>query len=480
MMDIFISYKSEDRKHAVHVKRILSANGITCWMDQDQIKVGEDYEKKIAEIMPQCHGLVFLISDLSQKSKEVKIEYEMARKFNLAIFPIKIEECTLTEYYDRELKHTQIAVDYAVGNEQLKNAVLETIRDKVYEIKGIPVKTAKDFQCERILYFENELLKEYEELTRTWKLTTMKAVERCGFLTPEPEYMMEIIGSRLSDYYEIVDDYISDVLGNWYEDGTIYSFVEFIKKIDLTKTLWMEYKTFKKIVLEQLTYLEYEDEYKEPFLCNIYKDYIRCLRSETLQHPNIRLIKQVEKIGGTRYELLMAAIRQEHQTEFFSGDSPAVFVELEYVGDEYVNFNGMLRVSSDRMVFKPDDIKSPDWFDFVRKYYADQLLSEPDLNPKKMMDFLKKNPTISYNGGINHMYLYLACKLIERERIRILRTYITALMEDYRYASAEYMKNSKKSRLEFEKLQKMIVLCMQDNSYDYEEIRKVQEIFSYL
>lgn len=477
MMDVFISYKSEDRKQAVHIKRVLSANGLTCWMDKEQIKIGEDYEKVIAEIMPQCCGMVLLLSDLSQQSKEVKIEFELAKKHKVKIFPIKIEECELTEYYDRELKHINIAMDYASGDELLKNTVLEEIRDQVYEVKGMTVKTVKDLQRERICYYEKELLKEYQEIMQTWNQTITKAVERCGFLTPEPEYMMEVIGSQLSNYYEIVDDYVSDVLCNCYEGGMIDSFIKFVEKIDLTKVLWMEYKSFKKIVLERLTYLEYEEEYKDSFLSNIYKDYIKCLRNEVLQHPIIRLLKAGEKLGGARFELLMAAIRQEHQTEFFSGDSPAVFVDLDYIGDEYVNFNGAIRVSSERIVFKPEDIKTPEWFDFVRKYYAEQLLSEPDLNVKMMRDFVKQNPTISYNGEINHMYIYVARRLAERERIKMLKTYITALIEDYRYVSVEYMNNFKKSSMEMEKMKKLITLCMQDNGYDHEEIENVQELF---
>ena len=478
-MDLFISYKSEERDWAYEIMRFLASNGVTCWLDKEEIKIGENYEKEIAKIMPNCLGIILLLSEQSQQSVEVKVEYEMAKRLGLEIYPIKIDKSELTDYYKSELSHVQRESDYVSMSEQEKHTVLETIRDKVYQIKGLPIKTAKDFQKDRIAYLQSELLEEYKALKSEWNEVIKTSVSRCGFLTPEPEYMMNVIGDRLQVYYKIVDDYISEVLYNWYEDETIYALVRFMEKYDLTKVLWQDYKSFIKTALEapELNYLKYDDEYRDAFLCNMYKDYIMCMRSNVLQHPMVRLINRTKEMGGVRFELLLTFIRREHQTEFFAGDSPLVFVELDYVGENYLNFNGMVRVESNRTVFKPEEMKKPEWFDFVRMYYADELLENAELGIKEFKDFLKKNPTVSHEGKLNSLYFYITNKLIIREKLRLLRVYVATLMDDCKYVSEEMWNRSNKTILSIEKMRRLLMLSMLDNGYEQEEIRSVLECF---
>ena len=126
MFDVFISYKSEERLEALHIKNFLQANGLECWMDQSQIQIGQDYERQISKVMPECRSLVLLISYASQNSKEVKLEYELAQKNNLQIFPVKIEDCKLSDYYDSKMRHTQIAKEFW-KSEQEKQKILCSI-----------------------------------------------------------------------------------------------------------------------------------------------------------------------------------------------------------------------------------------------------------------------------------------------------------------------------------------------------------------
>ena len=144
MYDVFISYKSEERKEAIQVRDFLQANGLNCWMDQDQIKVGQDYKKEIAKYMPQCHAIIILISYISQKSKEVKQEYELAVSYQKEVFPIMIEDCILEDYYYNSFKHTQVSKTYW-KSEQEKQKILRIIRDRIYLLKGEHVKTEEEF-----------------------------------------------------------------------------------------------------------------------------------------------------------------------------------------------------------------------------------------------------------------------------------------------------------------------------------------------
>ena len=153
MVDVFISYKSEDRAEAQYIKIFLQASGLKCWMDQQKILVGQDYEKKIGEIMPQCRSIVLLLSNASQKSKEVKKEYELARRHGLLVFPVRIEDCKLSDYYDEELRHTQVENEYW-ESEIKKQIALGNIRDQIYDEKGEEIKTASDLLQIRTEYYQ--------------------------------------------------------------------------------------------------------------------------------------------------------------------------------------------------------------------------------------------------------------------------------------------------------------------------------------
>ena len=104
MYDVFISYKSEERKEAIQVRDFLQANGLKCWMDQDQIKVGQDYKKEIEKYIPQCHAIIILISYISQKSKEVK-KLQVALDLEMSFATVKkVEKMTGRKYNWRNLK----------------------------------------------------------------------------------------------------------------------------------------------------------------------------------------------------------------------------------------------------------------------------------------------------------------------------------------------------------------------------------------
>ncbi len=97
--EVFISYKSEEEATARHVREVLEANGITCWMAPDSIPTGSNYMKQIPQAIEHCKAMVILISQKSQQSTWVKNEFSEAVSKDKLIIPYVIQDCPLEDEF---------------------------------------------------------------------------------------------------------------------------------------------------------------------------------------------------------------------------------------------------------------------------------------------------------------------------------------------------------------------------------------------
>ena len=97
--DVFISYKSEEEPVARHIREVLEANGISCWMAPDSIPVGSNYMKQIPEAIENCRAMIVVISKKSQQSVWVKNEFSEAISKNKLIIPYVIQDCELEDEF---------------------------------------------------------------------------------------------------------------------------------------------------------------------------------------------------------------------------------------------------------------------------------------------------------------------------------------------------------------------------------------------
>ncbi len=97
--DVFISYKSEEESVARHIREVLEANGISCWMAPDSIPVGSNYMKQIPEAIENCRAMIVVISRKSQQSVWVKNEFSEAISKNKLIIPYVIQDCELEDEF---------------------------------------------------------------------------------------------------------------------------------------------------------------------------------------------------------------------------------------------------------------------------------------------------------------------------------------------------------------------------------------------
>lgn len=79
--DVFISHSSEDIREARQLKNLLEEAGITCWIDDKNIRGGEDFTEDIVDAIRDCSVVVVLLSKIAQKKSWVKKEIIKALKY---------------------------------------------------------------------------------------------------------------------------------------------------------------------------------------------------------------------------------------------------------------------------------------------------------------------------------------------------------------------------------------------------------------
>jgi hypothetical protein len=91
MIDVFVSYKSEDRSAAELIAHVLEAEGLTVWWDP-VLQAGQDYQDTIDTNLRNALVVVVLWSPLSVKSRWVRSEATVADRQG-ALVPVMIRAC---------------------------------------------------------------------------------------------------------------------------------------------------------------------------------------------------------------------------------------------------------------------------------------------------------------------------------------------------------------------------------------------------
>jgi TolB-like protein len=93
--DIFISYSTLDRHHALTLVEQLRAAGHSVWIDQQGIDAATSWSKEIAEALEECSTFMLLLSPHSLTSDNVAKELAVAAELKKHIIPIELESVQL-------------------------------------------------------------------------------------------------------------------------------------------------------------------------------------------------------------------------------------------------------------------------------------------------------------------------------------------------------------------------------------------------
>lgn len=87
---IFICFSSRDEAIAREVVEALEADGLKCWISFRDVLPGQNYQEAIVQALEAASGIVFLFSEQSNKSLEIKKELSIGGSMSVPVFPLRL------------------------------------------------------------------------------------------------------------------------------------------------------------------------------------------------------------------------------------------------------------------------------------------------------------------------------------------------------------------------------------------------------
>ena len=124
---IFICFSSKDEGVARTVVESLEAEGMKCWISSRDVAPGQNYQEVIVHALEAAKGVVFLFSESSRESGEIKKELSLAGSGNVPVFPLRLSAITPSGALRYELA-TRQWIDLFPAPERSLRTLVETIR----------------------------------------------------------------------------------------------------------------------------------------------------------------------------------------------------------------------------------------------------------------------------------------------------------------------------------------------------------------
>ncbi|MCP5104365.1 MAG: toll/interleukin-1 receptor domain-containing protein, partial [bacterium] len=126
----FISYSHIDKEFVERLTIDLEDEGISVWVDEKEIKVGESISQKLEEGISVCNYFCIVISKDSINSKWVQREYSTAINAQLSpgttptILPLLFQNVELPVFL-KDIKYADFSKSYNKGLTKLLDAIKE-------------------------------------------------------------------------------------------------------------------------------------------------------------------------------------------------------------------------------------------------------------------------------------------------------------------------------------------------------------------
>lgn len=132
--DIFICFSSRDEAIARRVVQRLEARELNCWISLRDVRAGENYQEAIVQALETTRGIVFLFSEFSSQSNEIKKELSLGGGLKVPVFPLRLSPIIPTGALRYELA-TRQWVDIFPNEEE----ALDKLADTIHETLNRPV-----------------------------------------------------------------------------------------------------------------------------------------------------------------------------------------------------------------------------------------------------------------------------------------------------------------------------------------------------
>jgi hypothetical protein len=129
---IFICFSSKDEAVALEVVQFLEAEGLNCWISSRDVPPGHNYQETIVQALESAQAIVFLFSDSSSRSGEIKKELSLGGSFKVPVFPLRLAPVMPSGALRYELA-TRQWIDMFTGPEQALRRLAATIKSNAPE-----------------------------------------------------------------------------------------------------------------------------------------------------------------------------------------------------------------------------------------------------------------------------------------------------------------------------------------------------------
>jgi hypothetical protein len=87
---IFICFSSRDVEIARELVGDLEASGLNCWISIRDLGPGQNYQEAIVQALESAGAVIFLFSESSNQSSEIKKELAISSSINTPVFPVRL------------------------------------------------------------------------------------------------------------------------------------------------------------------------------------------------------------------------------------------------------------------------------------------------------------------------------------------------------------------------------------------------------
>lgn len=229
----FISYA---RTHQAFVRRLaddLKEQGVSIWLDVDDIAAGENWANAIDEGLNACDLMLLIVSTASMESKNVADEWQYYHDEQKPIIPILLETSRL-HFQLRRLNYVDFTQGYTKSFRQLEKHLVD---------KGFQVKTTEDTFLQQNLDFATEgminintAIEQIHTLLRAMNVNPTEA----KIMSPTGHGWSFQFGSALIEVYlaEQNDSYYLQVLSPLvrFPEGNLQALFQYLLELNLSLT----------------------------------------------------------------------------------------------------------------------------------------------------------------------------------------------------------------------------------------------------
>jgi TIR domain len=127
---VFICFSSKDEAIARGVVEFLESAGLKCWISLRDVLPGDNYQESIVRAIEAAQAIVFLFSESSNLSGEIRKELSIGGSVNTPVFPLRLSPIVATGALRYELATRQY-IDIFPDREAALTKLAATIKNVI-------------------------------------------------------------------------------------------------------------------------------------------------------------------------------------------------------------------------------------------------------------------------------------------------------------------------------------------------------------